>query len=99
MDVEVRIQGSDLAHVVRRYAARRMRFALGRFSSRVRRIVVRISDVNGTLDRGCHFEVVYWSNHAEHSSIPWVPFGGRVESLASLREIVLEVGQAAKQED
>lgn len=60
MDVEVRIQGSDLANVVRRYAARRIRFALGRFSSRVGRTVVRISDVNGTrggVDQCCHVSV------------------------------------------
>ena len=57
MDVEVRIQGTDLGDAVRTYAVRRMRFALGRFSSRVGRIVVRIYDVNGTrggIDQCCH---------------------------------------------
>jgi putative sigma-54 modulation protein len=57
VEVEVRIQGTDLADAVRRYTARRIRFALGRFASRVGRIVVRISDVNGTrggVDQCCH---------------------------------------------
>ena len=57
MEVEVRIQGVDLADAVRTYAARRMRFALGRFASRVGRVVMRISDVNGTrggADQCCH---------------------------------------------
>ena len=57
MQVEVRIQGTDLADAVRTYAVRRIRFALGRFGSRVGRIVIRISDVNGTrggVDQCCH---------------------------------------------
>jgi ribosome hibernation promoting factor len=57
MEVEVRIQGTDLADAVRTYAARRIRFALGRFISRVGRVVIRISDVNGTrggVDQCCH---------------------------------------------
>lgn len=56
MEVEVRIQGTDLADAIRRYAARRIRFALGRFAPRVGRIVVRISDINGVrgVDQRCH---------------------------------------------
>ena len=57
MNVEVRIQGTDLAEVVRRYAVRRLRFALGRFASRVGKVTVRITDVNGTrggVDQCCH---------------------------------------------
>ena len=57
MEVEVRIQGTDLADAVRNYAARRLHFALGRFASRIRRIVVRISDTNGVrggIDQCCH---------------------------------------------
>jgi len=34
-------------HVLRRYAARRLAFALRRFAHRVRRVVVRLSDTNG----------------------------------------------------
>ncbi len=57
MEVEVRIQDTDLANAIRTYAMRRIRIALGRFSARVGRIVVRISDVNGTrggIDQCCH---------------------------------------------
>jgi putative sigma-54 modulation protein len=57
MEVEVRIHGTDLADAVRTYAARRIRFALGRFASRVGRIVVRLSDINGVrggVDQCCH---------------------------------------------
>jgi ribosome hibernation promoting factor len=57
MEVEVRIQGTDLADAVRSYAARRIRFALGRFASRAGRIIVRISDINGVrggIDQCCH---------------------------------------------
>ncbi len=56
MEVEVRIQGTDLADAIRRYTVRRMRFALGRFASRVGRVIVRISDVNGVrggVDQCC----------------------------------------------
>ncbi len=57
MEVEVRILGTDLADAVRNYTARRLNFALGRFASRIGRIVVRISDTNGvqgSIDQSCH---------------------------------------------
>ena len=57
MEVEVRIQGTDLADPVRTYATRRICFALGRFASHVGRIVVRMSDINGMrggVDQCCH---------------------------------------------
>jgi ribosome hibernation promoting factor len=57
MKVEVRIQGTDLVNAVRNYTARRLHFALGRFVSRIGRIVVRISDINGVrggIDQSCH---------------------------------------------
>ncbi len=56
MEIELRIQGTDLADAIRRYAARRIRLALGRFAPRVGRVVVRISDINGTrggVDQCC----------------------------------------------
>lgn len=56
MEVEVRIQGTDPADTIRRYAARRIRFALGRFATRVARVMVRISDINGVrggVDQRC----------------------------------------------
>ena len=56
MEVDVRIQGTDPADAIRRYAIRRIHFALGRFAPRVGRIVVRISDINGVrggVDQCC----------------------------------------------
>ena len=56
MEVEIRIHGVDVADAVRSYAARRIRFTLGRFASRVGRVVIRISDVNGAkggVDQCC----------------------------------------------
>jgi hypothetical protein len=61
MEVEVRIQSIDPGDAVRKYAARRIRFALGRFASRVGRVVIRISDVNGTrggVEQCCHIRAV-----------------------------------------
>ena len=57
MEIEIRIQGTDLAEAIRRYAARRIRFALGRFAPHVGRVMVRISDINGVrggVDQCCH---------------------------------------------
>jgi putative sigma-54 modulation protein len=57
MEIEIRIQGTDLAEAIRRYAGRRIRFALGRFASRVGRVTMRISDINGVrggVDQCCH---------------------------------------------
>ena len=57
MEVEIRIKDTDLADAVRTYAARRIRFALGRCASRVGRVIVRISDISGErggVDQCCH---------------------------------------------
>lgn len=62
MEVEVRIQGTDLADAIRGYAARRIRFALGRFAPRVGRVVVRISDINGVrggVDQCCQISAEF----------------------------------------
>ena len=60
MEVEIRIQGTDLAEAIRRYVDRRIRFALGRFAPRVGRVMVRISDINGVrggVDQCCQVTV------------------------------------------
>jgi putative sigma-54 modulation protein len=57
MEIEIRIQGTDLREAIRGYAGRRIRFALGRFGPRVGRVMVRISDINGVrggVDQCCH---------------------------------------------
>ncbi len=57
MEIEIRLLEADLGNAVKHYAVRRLRFALGRFSSRVGRVVIRISDINGSrggVDQCCH---------------------------------------------
>lgn len=52
MQLDVRIQNTDLVEVVKNYVERRLRFALGRFGDRVGQISVRIS-ANGSAERKC----------------------------------------------
>ena len=62
MKIEIRIQGTDLAGAIRRYADRRIRFALGRFAPRVDRVMVRITDINGVrggVGQRCHVRVQF----------------------------------------
>jgi ribosome hibernation promoting factor len=62
MEIEIRIQGTDLAEAIRRYVGRRIRFALGRFAPRMGRVMVRISDINGVrggVDQCCHMTVQF----------------------------------------
>ena len=57
MQAELRIRNMDLADVLQGYTDRRLRFALSRFGDRVGRVVVTLSDFNGTDDRvvkSCH---------------------------------------------
>ncbi len=57
MEIDVRLLEADLRNAVKTYAVRRIRFALGRFSSRVGGVVIRISDTNGSrggVDQCCH---------------------------------------------
>ncbi len=95
MDIEVRILGVDLEDTVRAYAARRIHFALGRFASRIGRVVIRISDVNGIrggVDKCCHI------------SAELVPSGrilvqkADTELFTAIDRAVERVGQALKRE-
>ena len=43
MQMEIRIQSTDLTEVIKGYIERRLRFALGRFGGRVGQISLRIS--------------------------------------------------------
>ncbi len=57
MEVELRIQDSNAQDAVKNYVNRRIRFAMGRFASRVGRVVVRTYDTNGArggVDQCCH---------------------------------------------
>lgn len=56
MDVEVRIQSTDLGDALRDYVVRRLHFCLGRFAGRLGRVIVRVSDINGPrggVDKSC----------------------------------------------
>ena len=60
MRLDIRIQKVDLPKEVHRYIERRLRFCLGRFESRVRRVTVRIFDINGPrggTDKRCRMTV------------------------------------------
>jgi hypothetical protein len=57
MQAELRIRNMDLADVLQGYTDRRLRFALSRFGDRVARVVVTLSDFNGTdggIVKSCH---------------------------------------------
>lgn len=47
MELEIRVQHTDLTEALRSYVERRLRFSLGRFGGRVGRVTVRIFDLNG----------------------------------------------------
>lgn len=60
MRLHVRIQKVDLPHELNRYIERRLQFCLGRFESRIRRVTVRILDINGPrggADKRCRMTV------------------------------------------
>ena len=52
MRVELRAESREVAEVLRGYVERRLRFALGRFGSRVGHVLVTISR-NGRAHTGC----------------------------------------------
>jgi len=60
MKIEIRSLNERIDQSQKDYVERRMLFALGRFSSRIRRVMVRLEDMNGPrggLDKRCHIEV------------------------------------------
>lgn len=60
MLIEVTNRNVVLADGVREWIARRLQFALGRFSSRIRRVSVVFSDVNGGkggCDKQCRIKI------------------------------------------
>lgn len=60
MHLEIRGQHLDVGRAARFHAERRLRFALGRFASRVGRVAVRVADVNGPrggTDKRCRIVV------------------------------------------
>ena len=60
MKIEIRNLNDRIDQSQREYIERRLSFALGRFGSRIRRVMVRLEDTNGPrggLDKRCHIEV------------------------------------------
>ena len=61
MQIDIQAQSFALTHALRSYAQRRLRFALSRADNHVRRIVVRLSDINGPRggeDKRCQLQVL-----------------------------------------
>ena len=60
MNIEIRNLNERIDQSQRDFIERRLLFALGRFGSRIRRVMVRLEDMNGPrggLDKRCHIEV------------------------------------------
>lgn len=56
MELEIRGVNYELDDMLKDHTERRIRFALGRFASRIRRLSVRLIDVNGPrggIDKRC----------------------------------------------
>ena len=61
MQVEIRGKGLHVTDVLSTYIQHRLGFALGRFSRRVERVLVRVEDTNGPkggIDKQCRVAVV-----------------------------------------
>lgn len=62
MELDIQIRDPKRAASLRRHVDRRIRSALKRFSGRIARVVVRISDLNGPrggLDQHCHLMLAF----------------------------------------
>jgi putative sigma-54 modulation protein len=60
MKIQIRARHIELTETLRAHVERRLAFALGRFGTRVGRVVVRFSDINGHrggVDKRCQIEV------------------------------------------
>ena len=60
MQIDIQSQGFALTDALREYAERRLRFALARVGDRIRRVRVRLADVNGPrggIDKACSIQV------------------------------------------
>lgn len=56
MEIEIQARSLELDATLRGFVVRRLYFALGRFCDRVRRVIVRLEDVNGPrggVDKRC----------------------------------------------
>ena len=61
MQIGIQTRGFDLTPALRAYCERRMRFALGSSSGKVRSVLIRLTDENGPkggIDKRCSIRVV-----------------------------------------
>ena len=61
MQIQIQARQFPLADALRSHAEWRLRFALTYFDNRIQRVVMRLSDINGTRggkDKRCHLQVV-----------------------------------------
>lgn len=60
MDLQVRSPNLSLTEPIQSLVQRRLGFALGRYASQIRRVEVRLADINGSrggVDKSCRVEV------------------------------------------
>ena len=57
MRLEVRSQNAEISEVSRSLIERRLRFVLGRFASRIRRVTVHMNGSHGSADKRCRIVV------------------------------------------
>ncbi len=61
MQIDIQARHFPLTDALREHIKRRLRFALSAFDERIRRVRVRLSDINGPrggADKCCHVQVV-----------------------------------------
>jgi len=61
MQIDIKAQGFSLSDALRAHAERRVRFALGASSGRVRKVVIRLGDENGPrggIDKRCSIRAI-----------------------------------------
>ena len=96
MELEIRGLNVQVTESLKAHCERRLQFALGRFSERVRRVVVRFEDINGRRggeDQSCRMEVILSEGGSVHvegtARTPWVALdvAARCASQAVSREL------------
>lgn len=61
MQIDIQALSFPMTDALRRHAERQLRYALGRCEDHIKRVVVRLSDINGPRggdDKHCHIQVV-----------------------------------------
>jgi hypothetical protein len=97
MQFEVRIQKIDIPKAVHRYIERRLRFSLSRFEQRIRRVNVRIFDLNGPrggADKCCRIAIRLVSSDAIVVQEKLARRVHRAQALRTQRESVRVVAES-----